>query len=233
MAQTGAALAPPELASGAVHQRLREQILGGVLAPGDPVPSERVLSEELSVNRHAVREALKRLQQAGLIRITQGGATRVLDWRDSAGLEVMLDLVEHGAEPPVELMRSVLEMRASIGVDAARRCAQRADPAARARARELAEDVADAVEEGAGPGIVDPFVSLWQQIVDGSGNLAYRLGLNSLNSALDAYPQLGERLAPRDPAALRALGKALADGEPAAAGEAAARLLEPDIDLAA
>ena len=57
------------------------------------MPSERTLAEELGVNRHAVREALKRLQQAGLIRIAQGGATRVLDWRQSGGLEVLLDLM--------------------------------------------------------------------------------------------------------------------------------------------
>src|SRR3954462_9385936 len=86
------------LASSAVHTRLREQIMSGELSPGDPIPSERTLSDELGVNRHAVREALKRLQQAGLVRIAQGGATRVLDWRTTAGLEVMLDLVEHGDE---------------------------------------------------------------------------------------------------------------------------------------
>src|SRR3954462_734358 len=105
-----------------VHERLRRDILDGRLAPGDPVPSERVLAEELGVNRHAVREALKRLQQAGLVRISQGGATRVQDWRDAGGLDVLLDLVE-GDIPP-ELVRSVMEMRASIGLDAARRCAR-------------------------------------------------------------------------------------------------------------
>lgn len=222
----------PGLASTTVHLRLREQILGGRLAPGDPVPSERALSEEMGVNRHAVREALKRLQQAGLVTISQGGATRVRDWRDTAGLEVMLDLVNHGDEPPADLMRSVLEMRASIGADAARRCAQRAGAGARERTRELAEAVAGAIDEGRAVGIVEPFVSLWQQIVDGSGNLAYRLGLNSLNSALDAYPQIGERLAPHDPGLLRELGAAIAARDGEAAGAAAARLLEPDIDLA-
>ena len=228
--------APPptgssRLASGAVHQRLREQILGGELAPGDAVPSERTLSEELGVNRHAVREALKRLQQAGLIRISQGGATRVQDWRASAGLEVLLDLVEQGTEPPADLMRSVLEMRASIGIDAARRCAERGSTDARAAANDLAEEVASAVEDGTAAEAVVAFVSLWGRVVDGSGNLAYRLGLNSLNTALDAYPRLGERLAPRDPDALRALGAALAAGEADSAADAARRLLEPDAQL--
>ncbi len=223
---------PARLASSAVHQRLRAQILSGELVPGDPIPSERTLSEELGVNRHAVREALKRLQQAGLVRIAQGGATRVQDWRETAGLEVMLDLVEHGDAPPAELMRSVLEMRASIGVDAARRCAERAGKPARDAVAGLADDVAERVEEGQAPQTTEPFVSLWERIVDGSGNLAYRLGLNSLNRALDAYPQLGELLAPRDPEALRDLGRAIARGDADGSAAGARRLLEPDIDLA-
>jgi DNA-binding FadR family transcriptional regulator len=223
---------PARLASSAVHQRLRAQILSGELAPGDAVPSERSLSEELGVNRHAVREALKRLQQAGLVRIAQGGATRVQDWRHSAGLEVMLDLVEHGDEPPAELMRSVLEMRASIGVDAARRCVARAGAETRGAVADLADDVAERVEEGQAAQTTEPFVSLWQLIVDGSGNIAYRLGLNSLNRALEAYPQLGEILAPRDAEGLRELGRAVARADADAAEAAARRLLEPDIELA-
>lgn len=226
------ATASNRLASSAVHQRLREQILGGRLAPGDAIPSERTLSEELGVNRHAVREALKRLQQAGLVKISQGGATRVRDWREEAGLEVLLDIVEQGSEPPAELMRSVLEMRASIGIDAARRCAERAPADDRAEVAELAGEVAAAVESDRTADSIAAFVALWGRIVDGSGNLAYRLGLNSLNGALDAYPQLGELLAPRDADALRALGDAIAGGDEAGAADAARRLLEPDTALA-
>ena len=92
--------------------------------------------------------------------------------------------------------------------------------------------MASKVDDGAGPQLPGPFISLWERVVDGSGNIAYRLGLNSLNRALDAHPELGQRLAPRDPEGLRALGKGIASGDPDAAAGAARRLLEPDIDLA-
>ena len=39
-----------------------------------------------------MREALKRLQQSGLVRISQGGATRVRDWRRHGGLDLLLEL---------------------------------------------------------------------------------------------------------------------------------------------
>src|SRR3954469_14452335 len=157
-----------------VHDRLRREILDGTLAPGDPVPSARALAEELQVNRHAVREALKRLQQAGLVRISQGGATRVQDWRDAGGLDLLLDLAQAHDIPP-ELVRSVLEMRASIGIDAARRCAARADGAAREEIAVLARAAAEAT----GPEETDArYAELWRAVVAGSANLAYRLALN-------------------------------------------------------
>ena len=211
-----------------VHAELRADILAGALAPGDPVPSERKLADDLGVNRHAVREALKRLEQAGLVTISQGGATRVRDWRDSGGLEILLDL-QAGTEPPADLARSVLELRASVGVDAARRCAERADAAALARVEELAERAATAV--GADDQAVDDrYALLWREVVLGSGNLAYRLALNSLMGALAAYPEVAGVVRPAEPQRVRALGRAIAAADPAKAERAARALLEPDID---
>jgi DNA-binding transcriptional MocR family regulator len=46
-----------------VFVQLRERILKKVLPVGADLPSERELSETLGVNRGAVREAIKRLQQ--------------------------------------------------------------------------------------------------------------------------------------------------------------------------
>jgi GntR family transcriptional repressor for pyruvate dehydrogenase complex len=221
-------LSPP-LASDAVHARIRGDILEGRLAPGDSVPSERSLSEELGVNRHAVREALKRLQQAGLVRISQGGATRVLDWRDGGGLEVLLDLMNAPGTPPAGLMRSVLEMREVVGVDAAGRFCERADAGARRRAAALAESAESGVATGSADGL-EAFVELWRAIVDGSGNLAYRLALNSLNRALEAYPEVaGSLLSPTDSEGLRRLGAALDAGEAEEAEEAARGLLSADV----
>jgi DNA-binding FadR family transcriptional regulator len=72
-------------------RELRARILHDVLAPGDPLPSERRLAEEYGVNRGAVREALKRLAQAGLVRIQHGDITRVADYRSSTAMDVLLD----------------------------------------------------------------------------------------------------------------------------------------------
>src|SRR3712207_7349683 len=102
--------------SSQIHARLRADILRGRYAPGDALPSERRLSEELDASRHGVREALKRLQEAGLVAISQGGATRVRDWRRHGGLDLLLTLDAEGDAPEaLHVARAAMEMRASIG----------------------------------------------------------------------------------------------------------------------
>lgn len=213
-----------------VHDSLRQRIIDGELVPGDPIPSERLLAEEFGVNRHAVREALKRLEQASLVRITHGGATRVLDWRDSGGLEVLLDLGGGPVDPPVEIIRSVLEMRASIGIDAARICAGRADEAERAEIERLGERAAALVDSGDEEMIEQAFAEFWLAIVAGSGNIAYRLSLNSLLAALAGFGDVADRVRPQDGRIIARLGRAVGAGDAETATEIAAHMLRADVE---
>ena len=214
------------LLSDRIHGRLRADILSGALAPGAAVPSERRLSEDLGASRHAVREALKRLQEAGLIRISHGGATRVRDWRREGGLDLLLALGAHGDAPPeLELERAALELRACVGADAARRAAERAGPAERAEIVARAEALAATADPDARN---TEYERLWATIVDAAGNVAYRLALNTLVAGqhvlvLDAA-RVRRELA--DPDAVRAVAAAVAQGEAGLARALAAELLE-------
>jgi GntR family transcriptional regulator, transcriptional repressor for pyruvate dehydrogenase complex len=115
-------------------------------------------------------------------------------------------------------------MRASIGLDAARRCASRAPEPDREEIARLAA----AVGEARGPEQTDErYAELWRAIVAGSANLAYRLALNSLNAALDAHREILDAVRPADAAAVRALGVAIARGDATGAVEAARALLDP------
>ena len=75
--------------SNAVFEQLRDRIVRGDMEVGDPLPAERILAEKLGVNRSAVREGLKRLEQAGLVAISQGGKTKVLNFKKTGGLELL------------------------------------------------------------------------------------------------------------------------------------------------
>jgi DNA-binding FadR family transcriptional regulator len=225
--------APKATRSAEIHRVLRARILDGTYPPDAPLPSERQLSEDLGASRHAVREALKRLQQAGLIAISQGGATRVRDWRRHGGLDLLLALGADGEVPPegLGLVRAMFEMRASVGADAARLCALRADTATRAELEARAEALAIADDPVARTAIYDV---LWDRIIEGSGNLAYRLALNTLVAgqrllSFDASV-VGAEVGDHD--AIRALSRAISDADPEAAYARARDLLDRSVPKA-
>lgn len=56
----------------ALQQDIMEFILDQGLAPGDPMPTEFELVEELGVGRNTVREALKVLQSMGIVEVRHG-----------------------------------------------------------------------------------------------------------------------------------------------------------------
>ena len=56
-----------------VSRALEQKILSGDIAIGDTLPSELALAEQLKVNRSTVREAIRLLEQDGLVRRRQGG----------------------------------------------------------------------------------------------------------------------------------------------------------------
>ncbi|HEU4656372.1 MAG TPA: GntR family transcriptional regulator [Capillimicrobium sp.] len=223
---------PPRLASDAVHDRLRRAILRGDLPPGSALPSERELSAKHRVNRHAVREAIKRLQQSGLVQVSQGGATRVLDWRLTGGLDLLDDLAQ--IEDGGELRRAIAEMRATIGIDAARLCAERAGEALRDELRRLGAALRDPAEHRRYQDRFEAYEALWARIVDGSENLAYRLAFNSLVGVRHARDVDLRVYAAEvdDPVAGRHLANAVADGDVDRARRTAHDLLRRTLEAA-
>jgi GntR family transcriptional repressor for pyruvate dehydrogenase complex len=59
--------------SDSIIEQIKKLILDGHLKPGERLPSERELGEQLSVGRTSVREALKALSTLGMIRRTTEG----------------------------------------------------------------------------------------------------------------------------------------------------------------
>jgi GntR family transcriptional repressor for pyruvate dehydrogenase complex len=60
-------------------QRIREQILDGLLSTGDKLPNERSLAEQFGVSRTVVREAIKTLKSQGLVEVRPGLGTFIID----------------------------------------------------------------------------------------------------------------------------------------------------------
>lgn len=93
-----------------VQEMLQEMIGGTEYAPGDKIPSERELSEQLGVSRMTVRRAVDNLVRMGLLERDSTSGTRVslprvgrsLDEKRSQGISQML--MAEGARPGNKLL---------------------------------------------------------------------------------------------------------------------------------
>lgn len=74
----------PEKLSNVVIRQIEDLILRGILRPGERLPSERELSERLSVSRPSLREAIAKLQEDGLLSSKAGAGVFVADVLGSA-----------------------------------------------------------------------------------------------------------------------------------------------------
>lgn len=72
-----------------VVEKIRQLIDQKQLLPGDKLPSERELAEQLSAARSSIREALRALELLGLIETRRGDGTFVTDFRNHRLVELL------------------------------------------------------------------------------------------------------------------------------------------------
>jgi DNA-binding FadR family transcriptional regulator len=210
-----------------VFEQIAAEVLRGDVAAGEALPSERRLAEVLGVSRPTVREALKRLGHAGLIDVRQGDATTVRDFRRSAGMDVLPQLLVSQGSVDTATARSVMETRLHIGPFVAELAAKRGGatlgPLLSAALDDLAAQTDPVARQYAA-------LAFWDVVVDGADSIALRLMYNSLRASYE--PVIDAMSAVMDAEvsnhrAYRDLATAITSGAPAAAAKAAAELLRP------
>lgn len=95
-----------------IVEQIERRIVAGDLKVGDQLPSERELGEQFAVSRTAVREAVKALQEKGLVEVYPGKGTFITNGtpeaiRNSLGL-IMKFGAQKGSSNLVEV-REILE----------------------------------------------------------------------------------------------------------------------------
>lgn len=172
-----------------IHARLVSDILAGTYPPGCTLPTENELAEELGASRSAVRDAIKKLESLHMVRINPGRSAEVLDYRHTCGIDLLEQMSHHilNLGELAQCWQSVLEMRAALCADMARLCALRASPEVRREIRQLREHMLIATDENA---LFAMSATLWDLLITGSGNLAYRLALNSMLRSMQSNPEM-------------------------------------------
>jgi GntR family transcriptional repressor for pyruvate dehydrogenase complex len=202
-----------------VAQRLRHKILDGTYRAGQKLPPERALAQELGVNRSTLREALKSLEQVGLVNIRQGDGTRVQDFLRTAGLELLVPLIAQGESTSLGIVRDLMEFRQIIGREVAHLAAERAGAKHLRRLASIAEREALTADAALANDL-----DFYLELARAANNIVFVLLLNPMKAAVSSFRSLFGRLVP-SPAEVadhqRAIVAALRARDPDAAAAAA------------
>jgi GntR family transcriptional repressor for pyruvate dehydrogenase complex len=177
------------------------------------LPAERSLAEQLGVSRTVVREATKRLEQQGMLEIQHGTGIKVVNklhrpLNDS--LELLIPNV-------AERLKQLNETRLSIEPDAAAYAAQRATKEQLRGLRSIHSQLETAADNAAA---IEADIAMHHALAQASGNLIYRLILDSLaeigiasrirtigrmgkQTAIAHHAQILDAIERRDPVAAR------------------------------
>jgi GntR family transcriptional regulator, transcriptional repressor for pyruvate dehydrogenase complex len=98
---------------------LLARIFVGDFKPGDKLPPDRILAEQLGVDRTSLRSALSELAGRNIIKAVQGSGVVVLDYRENAGLDFLdavfaMPDINLGSALNLELLDHVIDVLPAI-----------------------------------------------------------------------------------------------------------------------
>ena len=126
-----------------VVDALSGRIRDGSLATGAKLPTEAAFMEEFGVSRTVVREAISRLQAAGLVATRHGIGTFVVGMGDATAFRISPDQLG-----TLQDVIAVLELRIGVETEGAALAAARRTPANLATLRNALDSFIAAIEEG-------------------------------------------------------------------------------------
>jgi DNA-binding FadR family transcriptional regulator len=176
-----------------VCQQLAELIRGGSAEEERWLPGERSLAEKLGVSRTVVREATKRLEQQGMLEIQHGTGIKIVDRLHRPLNDSLTMLIPEMADR----LQQLNETRLSIEPDAAAHAALRATGEQLRTLRRIQKQLENAPDNAAA---IEADIAAHHAIADASGNLIYRLILDSLaelgvSSRLRTIGRIGKQTA--------------------------------------
>ena len=136
-----------------ILRQIRDAVLSGKFQEGDRLPNERALAEQFAASRPSVREALRGLEQAGVIYIKKGvnGGVFVADLDHrmvSRPFQTLLQLRK-------VTMDNIVEARLIFEPEAARLAARRAEKEDLEEMQEVIEKMSESVKTGELPNSFD------------------------------------------------------------------------------
>ncbi|MDP5040510.1 MAG: fatty acid metabolism transcriptional regulator FadR, partial [Paraglaciecola sp.] len=158
--------------AGFAEEYIVESIWSGRFPPGTILPAERELSELIGVTRTTLREVLQRLARDGWLTIQHGKPTKVNNFWETSGLNILETLARLDEEGIPELVDNLLAARTNLSAVFIRGAIRNNQQ----RAIEIMQKYCDAPDNGIEFASND--YQLTHDLANASGNPVYVLMMN-------------------------------------------------------
>ena len=179
-----------------VAEILTRRIVSGEYQVRSKLPTERLLSEEFGVNRHAVREALKRLEAIGLVEIKHGSGIYVQPLHLTAGIEIfdaMLFRMDGTLDPVI--LSNMLDFRRHVMINLTELSVQRRKPRELGRICRVIDDICFNRRKNLMEDEGELFYNLFENIAAATQNRVYSLVFITLSQVFrNIRASLSDRL---------------------------------------
>lgn len=169
--------------AGFAEEYLVDSIWTGRFPPGSYLPAERELSELIGVTRTTLREVLQRLSRDGWLKIQHGKPTKVNNYWETAGLNVLVTMARLDQRGIPELVDQLLSARTNVSIIYIRGAMKNAAE----KSVEILQQY-KSIDDNA-EAYSDFDYSLHHQLAFASGNPIYVLILNGFK---DMYSRVGK-----------------------------------------
>lgn len=127
-----------------VQEEIKAYILAHELKPGDPLPPETELSQQLNVSRNSVREAVKSLEALGVLEARPGAGLFVCAF----SFDPLLNHLGYGLLFDLKQLTDLLEVRILLEVGMVPRVVAAVTPEQIARLRQVLDQMRRGAERG-------------------------------------------------------------------------------------
>lgn len=160
-------------------QQLEGMILSGELRPGDCLPTERELADEMKISKTVVHEGLRELHRLGFLDIASRRGVTVADYAQTGSLETLRAIMDfHGGIPDTKTAASILQLRYYLEGPAMEELASRRTPGDMAALRALHRQAEQAAGESV-PAFAEALFRYHRGITFLSGNTITPLLFNA------------------------------------------------------
>jgi GntR family negative regulator for fad regulon and positive regulator of fabA len=160
--------------AGFAEEYIIESIWNSRFPPGSILPAERELSELIGVTRTTLREVLQRLSRDGWLTIQHGKPTKVNNFWETSGLNILETLARLDHESVPQLMDNLLSVRTNIATIFIRK-AMRSNPQETQQVLAKAAAVEDTSEA-----FTELDYGIFRGLAFASGNPIYGLIINGM-----------------------------------------------------